>query len=311
MRTAHETWRPTPAPSYLRPSFAAWGFSAKERADLATPTLRVIAFTLESYCDAAGRYHTIHGELYLPTGAGLFPLIAVSPILGGAWTDYLDCRMFGAAAVRSGYGAYFLHQDAVLLKPRTGAVELERSLRCWVTDMIVTLDELVAHYPIDARQLGTFGLSLGAIRNVLLAAAEPRFRAHVFGIGGGGMWRLLRDSGEKNVRRYIARRSECLQRPEQEVLAELRRGVLSEPLLLARTIDPRHVLMFLAQQDHTVPYACGLHLYDALGQPELRLSPLGHYTSILLLPWVSRWAMDFYRRRFTATEESCGVDDSE
>ena len=44
--------------------------------------------------------------------------------------------------------------------------------------------------------------------------------------------------------------------------------------------------------------ASGWELYKALGRPEVRISPLGHYTSILVLPWATRNSIRFFERRF-------------
>jgi fermentation-respiration switch protein FrsA (DUF1100 family) len=143
---------------------------------------------------------------------------------------------------------------------------------------------------------------LGAIRAVLLASAEPRFTAHVLGIGGADFPSIFDDSIDRNVRRYMARRRALLGATREHVLADLARNIMTDPVIAARAVDPRQTLLFLAEQDQTVPFRNGLLLYRALGRPTLRVSPLGHYSSILLLPWVAHHSLNFYSARWKRTD---------
>ncbi|MCI0651435.1 MAG: hypothetical protein L0Z55_06090 [Planctomycetes bacterium] len=287
------------------PEFPSWGFRISGPGADDSETIRHERFLFTTYDDAAGKCVVVAGEIYLPVAgeAGRrFPLIASSPILGGAQSDYFDCRVFGRWACAEGFASYFLYQDEILLLPSSGAIAIERTLESWVEAMRKALAALLARYPLDAARLGTFGVSLGGIRTVILAAREPRFRANVVCLAGADLAAVVADSGESLVERYLARRSEALLAPPEAVVADWRANMHADPLLVAGAIAPESALLFLARFDDKVPAAAGWRLYEALGRPETRISPLGHYTSILLLPWAARHSFRFYARRFAEAE---------
>lgn len=286
---------------YLRPPHAGWNFRITETSEDDAGERVWARFAFDAYDDVYGEYRTVRGELHFPSGDGPFPLVAVGPILGGVQAGYLDCRIFARNARRAGAASYFLFQEPHLLEPSLGASELERKLRSWVHSMIRALDLLCAEFAIDEGRLATFGISMGALRTVLLAAAEPRFRAHVFCLAGGGLDRILADSVEPLVRRYLERRSELLLADPECIVRDFRSNLVSDPLAVAASVDPDTVLMFLARNDRTVPVANGFELHRALGEPELRLSPLGHLSSLIVLPWAVRETLDFYRRSWSGT----------
>ncbi len=285
-----------PPIAYLRPPHPGFGFRFTEPWAPASGDRRVARFAFECYDDIQGEYRTVRGELHLPAGNGPFPLVAVGPILGGVQTGYVDCRIFARHAARLGAASYFLYQDEHLLHPSYGATALERMVRSWVHAMIRALDLIRAEVAIDDARLATFGISMGAIRNLSLAAAEPRFGAHVVCLVGGGLGRIIRVSREPMVRRYLRLRSEALGTHPSRIVADLRENFLSDPLAVAPSIDAERVLVFLARGDRTIPLEYGMELHRALGEPRLELSPLGHLSSLIVLPWATRETLAFYRR---------------
>lgn len=285
----------------LRPQFPAvtletWIHDDSEEA------YRVDRFRLRTFCGIRGGFVTAEGELFLPRaslegGAPEVPFIAVSPILGGAKGAYLECRIFGATAAEQGWASFYLFQDKILLKPYQDATDFEGLLRSWTRTMIKATDALLAHYPLDPERLGTFGISLGGIRNVVLAAAEPRFRANVIMIAGGELSQVFAHSQEHLVLRYLARRCEVAGVRAPQIYRDFRANFVSDPVRVASSIDPESVLLFLARWDDKVPIENGWALYEALEQPECRTSPLGHYTSILVLPWAIHHSTRFFREK--------------
>ncbi len=305
---SHLPARPVPdrsvaaPPAFLKPVFAGWGFESWERPDLGGHRYRVEDIRFHCYCDALGRYQTLRGQIFLPEHEGPFPLIVVSPILGGSKGNYLECRVLGRAAARRGYASFYLYQEKLLLKPYRDATELERHLESWVRSTIRCLDLVLEHYPVDRNKLGSFGISLGGIRNVLLMAAEPRLRANVVWMAGGGLEKMFRYSRETLVTRYLARRRETALCARERLLIDLRQNLYSDPLHVAASVDPDRMLYFLARFDNKVPVATGWDLYEALGRPETLISPLGHYSSILVLPWAIGHSFDYFERSFAGPE---------
>ncbi len=245
-------------------------------------------------------YRTRNREKGVPA-----PLVLVSPILGGAKDDYLACRVFGSWAAAEGMSSFYLHQDADILTGERDAVELDRLLRENILANRKTLDLFLAlPGEVDPRRLASLGISLGALKNVLLAAVEPRFAANVLCLAGGDLPRILLESREGMVMRYLRRRRERDGLSPEEVAEEFRRSLLAEPLFFAQFVPPEKALLFLGAFDDRVPYSTGLHLHRALGRPALHVFPVGHYTSILVAPRVARVGFGWIAERFERSRRS-------
>ena len=74
--------------------------------------------------------------------------------------------------------------------------------------------------------------------------------------------------------------------------------IQTDPLRLAPHVDPDRVLMVIALFDHSVASADQLSLWRALGKPETMFVPLGHYTSILVLPFQRAVILRFFEDQF-------------
>jgi hypothetical protein len=251
-------------------------------------------------------FRVVEGEywrtLRLPDGARS-PLIVDSPILGGAKDGYLADRVFSKWAAGAGLSIFYLHQDADILSAERDAFELDRLLRENILSYRKALDLLLRERPeTDPDRLGSFGISLGALKNVVLIAVEPRLRANVLCLAGGDLPRILVESRERMVLRYLERRKARDGLEPGEVAAELRRDLLAEPLVFARYIPPESTLLFLGTLDDKVPYSTGLELREALGRPALRTFPLGHYTGLLAAPFAARRGFAWVKDRLGRSE---------
>ena len=259
-------------------------------------------FSFQIYCDLDGDYRAVQGEYYRPLSGeekADFPLIAIAPILGGKGEGYLASRFIARECCRSGFSAFFLYQEQSILSGHRDALGLEARMRREVRDNISALDIFSALDEVDAGRLGSFGVSLGAIRNVVLIAAEPRLKANVLCLGGLDLASILVTSREKKVLRYLSSRMKREGMSRHEVELEFRRYFASNPANLAGGIAAGEVLLFLAVYDEVVPYTEGLDLRQMLGSPEAYLMPLGHYTALLGAPWITSRALGWVSRRFT------------
>ena len=127
-------------------------------------------FGFQVYCDQAGDFRGISGEYYRSLrskGAIARPLIAVAPILGGEGEDYLVARFIARECCRWGFSAYFLYQARAILSPSRDALGLEARMRRAVRDNISALDAFSTLDEIDSERMGSFGVSLGAIGNIV------------------------------------------------------------------------------------------------------------------------------------------------
>src|SRR5690606_6215060 len=240
------------------PRHDAWGFRL-ELVETSRRWQRYI-FRFETYDDSGG-HHTVRGDWYAPEEAfeEPAPLLVLSPILAGPVDDYRASRFLAKEACKRGISAFFLHQETTILDPTRDALALERRLLENVRDNRKALDLFARRREVDRERLGSFGVSLGAIKNVALIAAEPRLRANVLVLAGGDLARILGESREGLVERYLESRGVAGAKAST-VAQEFRRWIVSEPLVCARAIDPRRVRLYLGRFDNKVPYESGLLL---------------------------------------------------
>jgi hypothetical protein len=93
-----------------------------------------------------------------------------------------------------------------------------------------------------------------------------------------------------------------------ELETELRESLASDPAILARFVDPRSVLMFVARWDETVPTRNQQLLRDALGRPLTYDMPSGHYSSIAFTPFIraqsTSWLLERMQKPNARVEEA-------
>jgi dienelactone hydrolase len=143
---------------------------------------------------------------------------------------------------------------------RNGAIFRMRDMRIQgVIDLRRVVDYLTGRPEVDATRIGYMGVSMGTFIGVPFVALEPRVRAAVFLIGGGGLRRVWTNGSNAT---------------EAEIdLVQQAVG----PAHFAARIAPRPVLMMNGRQDETVPPVLAERLYDALRDPkEIRWFDIGH-----------------------------------
>jgi dienelactone hydrolase len=258
-------------------------------------------FFFDTYSEIDAEFTQVEGRFYrtleVPAGEKA-PLLLISPILGGAYDNYLACRVFSRWACAEGISAFFLHQEENILSGDRDGVELERLTRGSIRDNIRTLDLFLRRADVDPRRVGSFGISLGAIKNVVLMAVEPRLSANVLCMGGADLGKILLLSRERGVLRYLQQRGAREALTPEEICAEVSRNYKAEPGRFAEALANDRVLLFLGSLDNKVPYETGKHLREKLGGPETYIIPLGHYTGILAAPFAAGRMFRFLNRRF-------------
>ncbi len=235
-------------------------------------------------------------ELHEPVGfATPRPAVLVAPILKGGLV--LE-RYVAGLLVRDGISAAIQIPPDDPLPPERSPEELAADFLESVRAGRAILDFLEAREAVDPTRLGSVGVSLGALRLVVLLAGEARLRANFLALGGLDAGWILAHSDEGSVRRYRRERARIEGVPEDGLSRRFAEAFWFHDAVTAAAIDPRSVVLVLGRNDETVPLSSGLALRLALGNPETRILPLGHYTSAVAAPWLGARLSAFFRARF-------------
>ena len=285
----------------IGPQYPGFGLRlepAEKGADYQRYTLR-----FDTFSEADGDFKTVEGQYYRSLRVApqeRAPLLLVSPILAGPADNYLSCRVFSRWACAEGLSAFYLHQPGNILSSRRDARALELFFQEDIRDNLKALDLLSRRPEIDSRLLGSFGISLGSIKNVMMAALEPRLVANAFCLSGCDLASILLGSREGAVEGYVKRRVAREQRSREAIGEDLRHNIRWTPGDLAESIGNERILLFLGSLDNKVPFENGLLLRERMGRPETHIIPFGHYTAIVAAPYAARHSFRFMRQRFNA-----------
>lgn len=211
--------------------------------------------------EITSRGDRVPGRLLRRRGSGRTPLVLLQHGAGGSKSaPYLDA--VAAPWVRRGVAVasidFPLHGERTSAKLTTKllsalgagrlhagdgsealAIELGRQA---VSDLRRTLDGLAAHPQVDVEHCAYVGLSLGAILGTAFCAIDPRPRAAVLALAGGGFLPSAID-----------------------------------PTTWVGRIAPRPILFVNASRDETVPRAATEKLVRAAGSPhQVRWFDAGH-----------------------------------
>ncbi len=240
--------------------------------------------------------------LYLPEGSGPFPLICLTPLLGRLvfLEDLFFEKKIAAYFARQGFACAILERPIFEFDSNQGLEQLPRYLENSISRNRRTLDLLLNRSEIDAKQVGSFGMSFGAIVNCLWAAEDSRLKCHVLALGGADIPEIFITSEDPLMRshREAALKKTNLDKPS--LLAELKKIFLKDPGNAHDGANPDSFLMIQAVFDRVIRLKQGLKLRKALGNPRTLFVPLGHYTSILALPFLRFSAARFFKRKFSA-----------
>lgn len=140
---------------------------------------------------------------------------------------------------------------------------------------------------------GFVGISMGGIHAISAASLFPEASITVAIMAGGGNAELFRESQEKLVVRnrenlfklYAERlglnpaKKIDFEAAEAAVYRDI--GSLQFDILrISRCVDTEKIKLMISLYDKSVPTKCQWNLYYALGEPEARTFPTGHYTIV-------------------------------
>jgi len=229
--------------------------------------------------------------------------VVVTPILDG---QNSVARIIARDLATHGMHAVIVDRYVDKQKDPTLLESTESGMRDLVADRLQVLEWVLRRPEVDPTRIGAYGVSLGGIGSLLLAAVEPRIRATVAVMAGGDPAAVMARPAQGECV-TLARANgvpENATRSRIEAFERKARPVLVTcPVALARYIDPSSVLMFLTRRDTSVPSALQVRLRGALGRPEAFSLPTGHYSSVLYLPYIKSRA-----RAFLAARLGVGAD---
>ncbi len=226
--------------------------------------------------------------------AGKNPAVLISPILAG---NDLYVREFAAFYAARGLHAVIVYRPQEVFSADRDLQDIEKHFQESIIGLRRAIDWLEEQPSIDARRIGSFSISLGAILTSVLAAVEPRVKAHVLGLPAGRIARIIMTSQDKAIRK---RRRAYLERQgwtKEEALTRLESVIVSEPIRFAPGVDPERVLMIVGLFDRVLGLNRSLDLWQAMGRPRLILLPTGHYSAYLATPYLKIVTYSFLRRQ--------------
>lgn len=233
-------------------------------------------------------------DYYVQKKEGKFPTVLVLPIAGGV--DFC-VKSFANYFASNGFNCAVVHNRKVDLEDAESAEDVENYFRQTVLDNRQVLDYLVERQEVDRNRLGCLGLSLGGIKASMVSGVDERLKCIVVGLAGGSIADITILSKEKEIRDHI-RELIGMDISSETIHAELSEKVRTDPLKLAKYIDARNVLMYIAMFDRVIPKRCGDGLWKTIGKPEVVYLFSGHYSAFLYLPYAQRKSLNFFNKRF-------------
>ncbi|MBI5247489.1 MAG: hypothetical protein HY923_09925 [Elusimicrobia bacterium] len=158
---------------------------------------------------------------------------------------------------------------------------LTRNFRQSIADARRAFGVLAARPEVDGERVGLFGISLGAIVASMTWSVDARPKAAVFVMGGADFPSLVLNG---SLTGPFARKMNIL-------LAELSAAWAGlDPLDYKAANAGKRALLVNVRSDTVIPRANALKLKEAFPDSTQVWLPLGHYSSIVHLFWLPRWA---------------------
>jgi hypothetical protein len=294
----------TPLPDHIASQFARpkqTEFDVKETIKDRQDAFTVKHVTLSNLdCDLAPpdgkqKGHSITLEWYIPTKPvrAPMPTILVLPIFGGG---YEVSRLFAPYFAKKGFAAFIVHRQN-RYRRFDDLEKIDPVLRQMVLDHRKVLDWLETRLELDANRIGSFGVSMGGIKNALLTSLDPRIKASVLGLAGGDLPHILAYSKEPGV---VERRGKLLTKyniTQAQLFERLKTVIECDPLNYAEYSDARRVLIIRALFDKCIPPHSTHSLRKEMGNPRMVTVAAGHYSAIVYVPYIRRRSLSFFRKK--------------
>ena len=237
-------------------------------------------------------------EWFESTHPGRRPAILFNPILGGDYPLERGIARFFAA---HGFHTALVHRKTLKISPEHEIARLELLLHQAVMRARQVVDWMASHDRVDPARLGSFGISMGGIVSVIIAALEPRLSAHVIVLAGGSIPDILVTSHDPLLTKPVQRYLTAHQMTRTQFAQQARHDITTDPMRFAPYVATPQLLCFVALFDRTIGRANASRLRHALGTPSTVFLPFGHYTSYLALPYLKSKSLRFFKRKLTSS----------
>jgi pimeloyl-ACP methyl ester carboxylesterase len=231
-------------------------------------------------------------EYYDVDGDARTPVVVLLPIFNG---HLAIPRFFARHFANQGWAAVIVTRGRDPLDALTAPSETVRSN---LQDYSRVLDWIERQPELDASRIGVFGVSLGAMDAVMLAALDGRVRALVIAMAGGDLSYLLANTNYRRIVRTIDDLAESQGTSREALGAKLDAELELDPLALAPYVDAERVLMIMTRTDAIIPFEAQHRLWISMGSPEALHLATGHRTSVVFFPMLRNAAFEFFARRF-------------
>ncbi len=221
------------------------------------------------------------------------PAILISPILGG---NMVVDRFANYYAGR-GYVVVLVHRKRTLWEDDEDFDQLERYLRTSILRLRQAVDWLEVQPEVDAKKIGAFGVSYGAILHTVLAAVEPRIQYHVLAMPAAPIAEVIMHCPDRAITKMLKRIREKYQWSDDKIYAELNKSIRTDPLNFAAFVERKKVQIYIALFDRVVGAKRSWRLWRALGKPELKILPFGHYGGVMVFPYLQTQSYRAFKKR--------------
>jgi hypothetical protein len=230
------------------------------------------------------------------------PAMVVTRWLGGSIPDWVPGIFF-----EEGWPTIMPYRPDRILRPGRGGEELEALFRHSVIDYRKCIDWLCQQPEVDPSRIGSLGISMGAISNIVLAAVDrdetgtPRLKYNAIVMPGEDLHRIMLESTENMVLEYMKDRQQQTGKSLNDISKDIEKHLRSDPKHLAPHIGQEQVLLFIAAFDAVIPPKYAWSLRERLGNPETYTAPTGHYTLLLTqipYPWLGGKVKSYFHERF-------------
>jgi dienelactone hydrolase len=254
---------------------------------------------LPSLDDAA---EPIAFEYYDVDGDASTPVVMLLPIFNG---QLAIPRFFARYFANAGWAAVVVTRGRDPLEALTAPqATVQGNLR----DYRRVLDWIEQDPELDASRIGVFGVSLGAMDAVMLAALDRRVNSLVIAMAGGDLSYLLTNTNYRPVARTIGDMAADLGTTREALGARLDAAIKLDPLAVAPYVDAERVFMILTRTDVIIPFEAQQRLRKELGSPEALYLLTGHRLSVVFFPKLRNAAFEFFARRFGLDSVALNLD---
>ena len=235
-------------------------------------------------------------DVYVPNGlkpGEKRPAILISPILGGNMVVDRFARYYAGR----GYVAVLVYRKKLWWNDESSDIgQMENQMRVSILRLRQAVDWMSVQPEIDAGKIGAFGVSYGAILHTVLAAVEPRVRYHVLAMPAAPLAEVVMHCPEKQLTKIFKHVREKYGWTDKQIEEGLKRTLQTDPALLAPYVDRRRVQVYVALFDRVVGAGRSFYLWKALGKPDLKILPFGHYGGVVVFPLLQTQSYQAFKK---------------